>query len=64
MANSPGLFDFDERLGRLSGIGDQLEAYASAIDFEIFRPALDQALAYSDGAKGGRPPWDCQEFRA
>lgn len=58
MAKSPGLFDVDERLRRLSDIGDQLEAYASVIDFEIFRPDLDKALAYSDGAKGGRPPFD------
>src|SRR6056297_2958150 len=58
MAKSPGLFDVDERLRRLSDIGDQLEAYASVIDFEIFRPGLDEALAYSDGSKGGRPPFD------
>ena len=58
MANSPGLFDVDERLRRLSDIGDQLEAYASVIDFEIFRADLEAALAYSDGAKGGRPPFD------
>ena len=30
MVKSPGLFDVDERLRRLSDIGDQLEAYASA----------------------------------
>ena len=24
----------------------------------MFRPDLDQALAYSDGSKGGRPPFD------
>ena len=58
MARTPGLFDVDERLRRLSDIGDQLEAYAFAVDFEIFRPDLDQALDYSDGAKGGRPPFD------
>ena len=34
----PGFFDFDERLKRLSDIGDQLEAYANAVDFDIFRP--------------------------
>ena len=58
MGNSPGLFDVDDRLRRLSEIGDQLEAYATAVDFEIFRPDLIKALAYSDGAKGGRPPFD------
>ena len=28
------------------------------MDFELFRPELEAALAYSDGAKGGRPPFD------
>ncbi|KXV19005.1 hypothetical protein AD932_00170 [Gluconobacter oxydans] len=28
------------------------------MDFEVFRPELDKALAYSDGSKGGRPPFD------
>ncbi len=28
------------------------------IDFEAFRPLLEEALAYSDGAKGGRLPYD------
>ncbi|GBD57993.1 IS5 family transposase [Gluconobacter wancherniae NBRC 103581] len=44
-----GFFDVEERLARLSGLGDQLEA---------FRPDLEQALAYSDGSKGERPPFD------
>ncbi|MCV6546472.1 MAG: transposase, partial [Cohaesibacter sp.] len=54
----PGLFDVDERLKRLSDIGDQLEAYDRLVDFEIVRSVLDKALAYGDGAKGGRPPFD------
>ena len=58
MASLPGLFDVDARLRRLSDIGDQLEAYASVVDFEIFRPELEGTLNYSDGAKGGRPPFD------
>lgn len=53
-----GFFDVDERLQRLSSLGDQLDAYAKAIDFELFRPQLETALAYADGAKGGRPPFD------
>ena len=28
------------------------------VDFEIFRADLMLALAYSDGAQGGRPPFD------
>lgn len=58
MARMPGLFDVDERLQRLSDIGDQLEAFAAVVDFEMFRPELVAALGYGDGAKGGRPPFD------
>lgn len=58
MARQLGLFDLDERLRRLSDIGDQLEAFAAVVEFEMFRPELVAALNYSDGAKGGRPPFD------
>jgi len=58
MAGQLGLFDVDERLRRLSDLGDQLETYAAAVDFEIFRPDLEAVLAYADGQKGGRPPLD------
>jgi transposase, IS5 family len=58
MARQPGLFDVDERLRRLSDIGDQLEAFATVVGFEMFRPDLVAALNYSDGTKGGRPPFD------
>ena len=50
LATLPGFFDVEERLQRLSDIGDQLEAYAAAVDFEIFRADLEAALAYADGA--------------
>ena len=53
-----GFFDVDERLQRLSNLGDQLEAYTKAVDFGLFRSALEAALAYADGCKGGRPPFD------
>jgi IS5 family transposase len=39
-------------------LGDPLEAMAAVIDFEGFRPLLDQALKRSDGSKGGRPAFD------
>ncbi|WP_264785638.1 IS5 family transposase, partial [Gluconobacter cerinus] len=54
----PGFFDVEERLARLSGLGDQLEAFSRTVDFEVFCPELEKALAYSDGSKGGRPPFD------
>ena len=58
MGKQPGFFDVEDRFKRLSDLGDQLEAYAGAVDFEQFRGDLEAALAYSDGAKGGRPPYD------
>ena len=58
MTGQAGFFDVDERLQRLSDLGDQLEAYAATVDFEIFRAPLEAALAYADGVKGGRPAYD------
>lgn len=58
MRSQPGFFDVDDRLKRLSDLGDQLEAFQAAVDFELFRADLMSALAYSDGAAGGRPPFD------
>jgi IS5 family transposase len=58
MAGQAGFFDVDDRLKRLSDLGDQLEVFAAAVDFEVFRPELETALAYSDGSRGGRPPFD------
>ncbi|SFK90401.1 IS5 family transposase [Methylocapsa palsarum] len=58
MRGEPGFFDVDERLKRLSGLGDHLEGFAAAVDFEMFRADLVAALGYSDGAQGGRPPFD------
>lgn len=57
MGGQPGLFDVEDRLARLSDLGDQLEAFAMVVDFEIFRPDLEAALGYSDRGKGGRPPF-------
>lgn len=58
MRGQPGFFDVDDRLKRLSGLGDQLEAFRGVIDSEIFWPDLVAALDYSVGAQGGRPPFD------
>jgi IS5 family transposase len=58
MRGQSGFFDVDDRLRRLSDLGDQLEAFCAVVDFEIFRADLVAALAYSDGAQGGRPPFD------
>ncbi len=58
MSSQRGFFDVDERLTRLSALGDRLEGYAGAVDFEIFRADLERALGYRSGEQGGRPPYD------
>jgi hypothetical protein len=58
MRDQPGFFDIDDRLKRLSDLGDQLEAFRVGVDFETFRPELNAALSYSNGSQGGRPPFD------
>ncbi|MBC6402625.1 MAG: hypothetical protein GDA39_00085 [Hyphomonadaceae bacterium] len=38
----------DERLKRVSDLGDPLEVVSGVIDFEVFRPVLDRALKRPD----------------
>lgn len=58
MSGQAGFFDLDERYAALSAAGDPLERLGTLVDFEIFRAPLVRALRRSDGAKGGRPPYD------
>src|SRR5262249_48659813 len=58
MRGQPGFFDIDDRLKRLSDLGDQLETFRLAVDFELFRPELNAVLSYTDRTEGGRPPFD------
>ena len=58
MGQQPGFFDVDGRLQELSAKGDALERLADLVDFEMFRPALEQAVRRSDRSKGGRPAFD------
>jgi IS5 family transposase len=58
MGDQLGFFDVDDRLKRLSDLGDRLEAFRAAVDFELFRAELNVALGYSNGSEGGRPPFD------
>jgi transposase, IS5 family len=53
-----GLFGLSDHMKRLSADGDPLQVLAQVVDFEAFRPTLAAALDYSDGSKGGRPPYD------
>ena len=65
MRGQPGFFDIDDRLKRLSDLGDQLEAFRSAVDFELFRPELNAALSLHgpDGRRAAtlRPSADVQD---
>jgi len=58
MRGQLGFFDVEDRIKRLSDLGDHLEAFAEAVDFEIFRTDLVAALGYPNGVQGGRPPFD------
>ncbi len=58
MPKQPGFFDADERLKALSAAGDPLERLRAVVDFELFRPDLEAALARGDRSRGGRPPYD------
>lgn len=53
-----GLFGLSDHLKRLSAYGDLLEVLVRVVDFEVFRPTLMASLAYSDGTRGGGPPYD------
>ena len=50
----------DNRLRRLSEMGDPLEKVAAVTDFEVFRPILNEVFSYQTygNGKGGRKPWD------
>lgn len=52
------LFGLSEQLERLSKAGDPLEVLEATVDFENFRGWLVEGLGYSEGNKGGRPPFD------
>lgn len=58
MIHEPGFFDLDYRYEQLSQSGDPLERLSEVVNFEAFRYRLVRALKRSDGAKGGRPPYD------
>lgn len=53
-----GLFDESRRLEKLSKLGDSLERLNDVIDWEIFRPILDENLKKQPKGAGGRPPYD------
>ena len=53
-----GFFDLPNRYEALSKFGDPLEKLNAVVNFEGFRQEIERGLAFSDGSKGGRPPYD------
>jgi IS5 family transposase len=53
-----GFWDQDIRLIKLSQLGDPLEKLSGGVDFEIFRPLLEEGLSKTPKGPGGRPPYD------
>jgi hypothetical protein len=63
-----GFFDETNRLRCLSSMGDQLERISHAVDFEMFRPVLDEVFKREDKGKGRKenvafPGWREPENR-
>ncbi|MCL1949195.1 MAG: transposase, partial [Turicibacter sp.] len=46
------------RLERLSELGDPLTKVLNVVDWELFRPVLDEAFEIEAKGPGGRPPMD------
>jgi len=47
-----------ERLNRLSEIGDPLERVTQIINWELFRPLIEETFRHESKGPGGRPPID------
>ena len=58
MSTQAGFWDIDERYALLSEAGDPLEKLDGLVPWDVFRKPLAKALRRSDGARGGRPPFD------
>lgn len=54
-----GIFDKENRLEKLSQLGDSLVRLNDVIQWELFRPILTQALRKESRGPGGRPAYDC-----
>jgi len=53
-----GLFDEDDRLQKISNLGDPLEKLDKVINWNMFRPTLNTAFIKAAKGPGGRPPYD------
>jgi IS5 family transposase len=55
---TPGLFDEQYKLERISELGDPLEKLNRCIDWKLFRPILNKVMEKEVKGPGGRPPFD------
>jgi len=51
-------FDENNRLEKITKLGDSLEQLNSIVNWHIFTPVLDEAIPRVKSDKGGRPPFD------
>ncbi|MDP2208525.1 MAG: transposase [Bacteroidota bacterium] len=56
--NNPGFFDEQNKLERISRLGDPLEKINEAIDWNLFVPILNEAMRKEAKGPGGRPPYE------
>ena len=52
------LYDGENRLEKITKLGDSLEQLNAIVDWEVFKPTLDRAIPREVSEKGGRPPMD------
>ena len=51
-------FDEENRMTKISKIGDPLEVLNAIIKWEMFRDILKKNIVRKENNKGGRPPFD------
>lgn len=57
MAKQAGFWSVGDRLAEISAGGDPLETLTATVDFERFRPILEEASGRPRGPRAGGPRW-------
>ena len=57
-ARMRSFFDEENRMTKISKIGDPLEVLNAIIKWEMFRDILKKNIVRKENNKGGRPPFD------
>jgi IS5 family transposase len=50
-------FNEEERLEKITKLGDPLEQLNALVNWSVFKPVLEKAIPRIDNGKGGRPPF-------